>query len=1643
MRHGSTYYLNSLAAPENEKATPKTDVEFAKGEVAYLLNGSQDAPNGPWYQNLTGPNCDPHPVLDPTHPAVYKVNGKYVNATYRSIANPTVTMDGGISLVELVSKLPKTVEVTSTIGTSTANVTWNTDSIKYDPKNFNAQTVTVSGTANVTGLLNGGEKPVTATVKVNAVTVNGLTVTTAPNLTYSQGGKLNLGNVKVTAKFSNGAVEILEHDTEGVTFVLGDQNIADGAALHKAQHNSQTLTLSYGGKTVELGQLVVQSTNNQISALTVSDQEAQYENGGYAVTLPPYSALPNADGIAVTLADASATVTGKKQLSAGDSEAQWQITVRAENGDTADYLLTVTVSPDYALLNQKAVDEFTAAWNSLTKNWTPTQAQVQQNTTTAGVEYQQQLTFWLTSQLLDNGVNIPDNATVAIDYTSGPNWAVEGSRQDHDGTPGSFAFTLTFTATAGADEQHKSVSFTGEGTITPIPYDAPSYTVNFDPQNGSEVSSAQVTEDTPIGNAARPADPSRENYRFTGWYKEASCQTPWDFDDPVTDNMTLYAGWRWSQSSTGIDVKRTQAANKDAEAAGAYGDGLRMGDTVTITAHATLTEEPSQTNTYLADPEQFAFYLGDPESGGELLGEVAATEQNGVYTAELAVDLTEAKGFAEGTNTVYAVFSGGDGLDRSRDSESLNIGKAMFTVTFSDTGDSEIDNQYVEDGQTVSQPDAPTRTDYRFTGWTADEQTFEFTEAITGNTDLTATWEWAKSDTGVSIRLERAGNQDAPTEAGVYHIGDDVSIHATVKLAEPPANSNSLSLTPDQFAFYVGDPDNGGTLLGTVDASANDEGGYTATLNNITLGTTEGLTGAGRYDIYAVFTGSNELNTSREQTSLTVRPRLYTVTFGSDGGSTVENQYVEDGGTIQEPDAPTRQDYRFTGWTDENGIHYDFSTTVTASVELAAPSNSLSLSPPAFEFYVGDPDNGGTSLGTVDAQQTEGGYTASLDVELTNGNGFTKAGTYTIYAVFSGSGELDGSRSSHGLEVAPAIYTVTFDSSGGTPVASQYIVDGQTITEPEDPTKDGYHFGGWKQGERLWNFQRDTVAENMTLSAAWGYVPVFDITGSVTDQDSTALPNVKITLQQGTNIVFKTVTNEQGQYKFEKVSPGLYNIVAERTVEQSGQQTTQTVTALVEIIDADKTPPTLKMSPANVSSVLKVPENAPNIVVGGLTEEAVAVANKIENQGAAVTVNMTVEPKAPVTGTPAEGSDEAKLQQEQQAIQQQAASRTLNFHEIAVVKTVGAVEEKIKETQNLLEIAVDFDFTNRENVTVYRYHDGQAQALTQVNARAGANQDGTYYLDRENGLIHIFTQQFSLYAIGYTVPTPGGNGGGGNSSSGGSGSPSYAVDTDAKTDHGTVTVKPSRAEKGDTVTITAKPDKGYQVGKVTVTDKNGDTIKVTDKGDGKYTFTMPGGKVSVDVTFVAEKQWTNPFADVAKDAWYYDAVKYVNENGLMAGTSATTFEPDLTTTRGMIVAILHRLAGSPNIEDEIWGYPFQDVDANAYYATAVYWARMNGIVAGYSDERFGPNDTITREQMATILYRYAQYKVYDTTDKANLSKYTDTAQVGSYAVEAIRWANAEGLVNGTSATTLTPKGSATRAQAAAILMRFGQKYVEK
>ena len=266
---------------------------------------------------------------------------------------------------------------------------------------------------------------------------------------------------------------------------------------------------------------------------------------------------------------------------------------------------------------------------------------------------------------------------------------------------------------------------------------------------------------------------------------------------------------------------------------------------------------------------------------------------------------------------------------------------------------------------------------------------------------------------------------------------------------------------------------------------------------------------------------------------------------------------------------------------------------------------------------------------------------------------------------------------------------------------------------------------------------------------------------------------------------------------------------------------------------------------------------------------------------------------------------------------------------------------------------------------------------------------------------------------------------------GGSSEPSgdYIVSVD-RVSGGKVTVNPGRADKGDEVTITVKPDAGYELDTLTVTDKDGDTVKVTYKSANKYTFTMPGSKVTIEATF-AEISEDLPFTDVAESAWYYDAVRFVYENGLMNGVTTTTFGPNVTTSRAMLATILYRLEGEPSVGSS----DFTDVESGMYYTDAVAWASAKGIVTGYGDGTFLPNKAITREEMAAMLYRYASYKGYDVTKMKDLSGYSDGGSVSSYAVEALQWATGTGLITNMDGA-LNPTGSATRAQLATILMRF-------
>ena len=263
--------------------------------------------------------------------------------------------------------------------------------------------------------------------------------------------------------------------------------------------------------------------------------------------------------------------------------------------------------------------------------------------------------------------------------------------------------------------------------------------------------------------------------------------------------------------------------------------------------------------------------------------------------------------------------------------------------------------------------------------------------------------------------------------------------------------------------------------------------------------------------------------------------------------------------------------------------------------------------------------------------------------------------------------------------------------------------------------------------------------------------------------------------------------------------------------------------------------------------------------------------------------------------------------------------------------------------------------------------------------------------------------------------------------------PNYRIDIPAA-EGGTVTADPAAAKAGATVTLTATPDEGYAVGTITVTDRFGDAVKVTENADGTYTFTMPNGQVTVKATFVQteEPAPAMPFTDVHEGDWFYEEVLYAYENGLMNGVGDNRFAPNSATTRGMLVTILYRLEGEPAVTGEAG---FDDVAAGQWYTDAVIWAAANDIVNGIGDNQFGPENTLTREQLVTMLYRYAQNKGYDVTASADLSGYPDAGQIQSWAQDAMTWAVAEGIVEGMDGN-LNPAGHATRAQIATILMRF-------
>ena len=365
-----------------------------------------------------------------------------------------------------------------------------------------------------------------------------------------------------------------------------------------------------------------------------------------------------------------------------------------------------------------------------------------------------------------------------------------------------------------------------------------------------------------------------------------------------------------------------------------------------------------------------------------------------------------------------------------------------------------------------------------------------------------------------------------------------------------------------------------------------------------------------------------------------------------------------------------------------------------------------------------------------------------------------------------------------------------------------------------------------------------------------------------------------------------------------------------------------------------------------------------------------------------------------------------------------------------VYPTLQAAVENVKNNNETIKLAKDVAVSDVVAVTV------TANKTFKIDTtKAGSS---TYVFDAEKNIvagnrtsIAAPTKEGNVYMYACTYNKPSSGSSGGSSS----GKTTYKVTTSA-VNNGGVNASPSSAEKGAAITITLSPDKGYKLDKLTVTDGSGKTVSTVKKSDTVYTFTMPASAVKVGVSYVkaTETPSETKFNDVSANDWFASAVDYVTGKGMMNGTADNTFSPKANTTRGMVVTVLYRLENQPSTS----AASFTDVASGAYYANAVAWANANGIVSGYGSGKFGPNDKVTREQLAAILYRYAQYKKYDVSvgEDTNILSYDDAQSISSYAIPAIQWACGAGVVTGKSGSKLDPKGNATRAEVAAMLMRF-------
>ena len=411
---------------------------------------------------------------------------------------------------------------------------------------------------------------------------------------------------------------------------------------------------------------------------------------------------------------------------------------------------------------------------------------------------------------------------------------------------------------------------------------------------------------------------------------------------------------------------------------------------------------------------------------------------------------------------------------------------------------------------------------------------------------------------------------------------------------------------------------------------------------------------------------------------------------------------------------------------------------------------------------------------------------------------------------------------------------------------------------------------------------------------------------------------------------------------------------------------------------AEKTKTQMLNVTKNEQISVSIPDKSVSSIIEADNSMGDVLVDELDNVISDLTKNNTANEDITVKVT-FESQKEDKNNVKQNEIRKLSGNSSMEYIDVKLTKTTGTgAEEIVSKTDKKVKLLIPYE-NNNKNIKLYRY-DAEADGTTKAVEISGDKTADEYFELTSDGYIEINTNQFTTYAIGYEKTA--GTSTSGGSSGGGSGSGSDSTPTPTTTDNTT----------------------GENTGNQSTGNNNGEKT---------------------------DDWW---FTDVPENSWFYNSVKYTYNNGLMYGVTKDTFEPETDVTRAMFVTVLYRMEGEQEAELD---YTFNDIEQGGYYEKAVAWGSANGIIAGYSADKFAPNDTITREQMAAILWRYAKYKGEDvSTNDASLSDFMDTGSITEYAVPALAWICNSGIMNGFEDSTIRPLNNATRAQTAAMLGKF-------